>query len=148
MALPRLERHITPPEAVAGHAAVRIVENHIFCLELTGFLSEGVAQLGLMRARDLLQGRRVRTAVADTTGATGTQISAQGPVRDFVALTRDHGVQEVYCAAISPAMRLLGSAVALATGVRIQFFSTVDAAWAGARAAERRSALSGSVEKG
>ena len=65
-------------------------------------------------------------------------MSAQAPVRELVALTREHGVQQVFCAATSPAMRLLGSAVALATGVKIQLFPTVDEAWAGARAAVRR----------
>ena len=128
--------------ALAGHAEVRIVESRIFCLELTGFLSEEVARLALIRAREVLEGRRVRIAVADTTAATGTQMSVQGPVRDFVALTREHGVQEFFCAAISPAMRLLGSVVALATGVRIHLFSTADAAWASARTAVRRGTVS------
>lgn len=135
MAFPRIDRPEIPTITPDGDAVVSIVENHIFCLKISGFLSESVSRLALARTRVLLEGRRVRVAVADTIGATGTQASVQGPVREFVAFTKEHGVREVFCAATSPAMRLLGSAVALATGVRIQFFPTAEAAWVSARAA-------------
>jgi hypothetical protein len=135
MAVPLRDRpSIAPP----ADAVVSIVEEHIFSLELSGFMTAALGRQTVVRTRDLLRGRRVRVGVADTIHATGTEMAIQAPVREFVALTREHGVGEVFCAAISPAMRLFGSAIALAVGVRIHFFPTVEAAWAAARIAVRR----------
>ena len=69
---------------------------------------------------------------------SGMAVAIQGPAREFVALAKQHGVREVFCATRSPAMRMLGVALGLATGVRMHVFPTVEEAWAGARAAAQR----------
>ena len=135
MARPPSDSRPIPP---ADAAVVSIVDDQIFSLRLSGIMSEALSRQTLDRTREVLRGRRVKVGVADTIGVTEIEVGVQGPVREFVALTRAHGVTEVFCAATSPAMRLFGSALALATGVKIHFFATADAAWTSARIAAKR----------
>ena len=123
------------PVKSSGEAIVCVVDDDILSVAFSGHVDNSVTRQGVVRARQVLGGRRFRAMLCDTMGITTLDMSAREPGREILVLAREHGVREIFCAAPSPAVRMLGVALGLAVGVRIHFFSTIAEARASAGAA-------------
>lgn len=118
--------------------AIVCVVDDILSVAFSGHVDGSVTRQGVVRARQVLGGRRVRVMLCDTVGITTLDMSSREPGREILVLAREHGVREIFCAAPSPAVRMLGVALGLAVGVRIHFFSTTAEARATAKAPAKR----------
>lgn len=128
------------PAQPPSEATVCIVDDEILSVGFSGHIDGNVARQAIVRVRvrELLKERRARVMLCDTQRVTAVDMSSREPGRDLLALVKEHGIHESFCALSSTAVRMLSVALGLAMGVRSHFFSSMDEATAAAKASARR----------
>ncbi|HET9957983.1 MAG TPA: hypothetical protein VFQ61_25975 [Polyangiaceae bacterium] len=74
--------------------------------------------------RLMLGGRRIRFAIFDALAVTGYAANSHVPGGQLLAVCKDAGAERVIVITDSSAIRMIGSTVALATGLSIRFVAT------------------------
>jgi hypothetical protein len=88
-----------------------------------GHASSDVVTSAVTGVAELLGDGAVRAALIDTGPLTGFDASVSSPGRKLLEVLVAHGAQIVASVAPSSAVRMLGSALSLATGARVRFFA-------------------------
>lgn len=119
---------IAPTERVSGEISARMVEDRLLGLVFTGRLEESVVLEGISRMRELRGIHDARFLYADATRVNAVDPGVAESSRELFVQLRSYGVREIFCASTSPALRMLGVGLGLATGVHFHAYATADEA--------------------
>ncbi|MEP7125216.1 MAG: hypothetical protein ABJE95_30075 [Byssovorax sp.] len=114
-----------------------MTDDRILSLVLTGCLDEAMLVAGMARLRALPGVRGARVVCADATRVSSVDPFVRRASCDYYAALQSYGVREIFCATPSAAVRMLGVAVGLATGMHFSSFVTLDEAEVAAKQAAR-----------
>ena len=117
-----------PAAAQSGRppGAIRIgfVTPTVVDLVWTGYVTEASCGQYPWQLQHLLAAQRIDYAIFDALGVTGFSADSRGPGGRLLAICKDAGARRVMVVTESGAIRMIGSTVALATGMSVRFFAT------------------------
>ncbi|HVY48114.1 MAG TPA: hypothetical protein VHB21_19635 [Minicystis sp.] len=118
---------------VPGGVRVHVPEAGILCVTFAGHADERVVAEACREVRRTLDGAKVKAVIFDTTEVTGFDATVRGPGLELLGLVKAAGVARGFAAAQSSGVRMIGSALGVAAGLRLAFYETfADAARAAA----------------
>jgi hypothetical protein len=131
------DARIAPTERVSGETTARMLEDRLLGLVFTGRFDESVVVQCMSRMRELRGISDARLLHVDATRINAVDPGVAESSRELFVQLRSYGVREIFCASTSPAVRMLGVGLGLATGVHFHAYTTADEALLAAQAAGR-----------
>lgn len=112
------------PRGETGTIVFRFARPTIVDLVWTGYITEQSCGHYPALLERLLASRRIDYAIFDALGVTGFSADSRVPGGRLLAACKAAGARRVMVVTDSSAIRMIGSTVALATGMSIRFFAT------------------------
>jgi hypothetical protein len=112
------------PRGETGTIIFRFATPTIVDLIWTGYITEQSCAHYPAQLERLLASRRIDYAIFDARGVTGFSADSRVPGGRLLAICKAAGARRVMVVTDSSAIRMIGSTVALATGMSIRFFAT------------------------
>ncbi len=99
-------------------------------MRFSGRVTGALLEPTVAEVRSVVAARRPRFALFDTRDVESYSPDVRGPGSDLLRTLREAGLERALAVAPSAAVRMIGSALALATGTPLSFVESVDAAYA------------------
>lgn len=112
------------PRGETGTIIFRFAKPTIIDLVWTGYITGPSCGHYPAQLERLLASRRIDYAIFDALGVTGFSADSRVPGGRLLAACKAAGARRVMVVTDSSAIRMIGSTVALATGMSIRFFAT------------------------
>lgn len=117
-----------PPGADSGRETgairFRFVSPAVVDLIWTGYITEASCGQYPAQLEHLLASQPIHYAIFDALGVSGFRADSRVPGGRLLAICKRAGARRVMVVTNSGAIRMIGSTVALATGMSIRFFAT------------------------
>jgi hypothetical protein len=117
------------PRGETGTIIFRFAKPSIIDLVWTGYITAQSCGHYPAQLERMLAQRRIDYAIFDALGVTGFSADSRVPGGRLLAVCKAAGARRVMVVTDSSAIRMIGSTVALATGMSIRFFATRDEAF-------------------
>jgi hypothetical protein len=125
------------PPGESGRISFRFLTPLILELVWSGYITQASCGHYPERLTRLLAGRSIRYAIFDALAVTGFSADSRVAGGKLLALCKGAGARRVIVVTDSSAVRMIGSTVALATGMSIRFVASQAAALGAIRELER-----------
>ena len=112
------------PRGETGTIVFRFARPTVVDLVWTGYITEASCGHYPEQLERLLANRKLTYAIFDALGVTGFSADSRVPGGRLLAVCKNAGARRVMVVTDSSAIRMIGSTVALATGMSIRFFAT------------------------
>lgn len=107
-----------------GAIRFRFVRPALLDVVWTGYITDASCAQYPAQLQHLLAAQRIDYAIFDALGVSGFSADSRGPGRRLLSICKEAGARRVMVVTDSAAIRMIGSTVALATGMSIRFFAT------------------------
>lgn len=112
------------PRKDPGAIRFHFVSPEVLDLVWTGYISEASCGQYPAQLEHLLASRRISYAIFDALGVSGFSADSRVAGGRMLAICKQAGARRVMVVTESGPIRMIGSTVALATGMSIRFFAT------------------------
>jgi CheY-like chemotaxis protein len=124
----RSSASVRPPGAT-GTIVFRFARPTVIDLLWTGYITGASCGHYPEQLERMLASRRITYAIFDALGVTGFSADSRVPGGRLLAVCKSAGARRVMVVTDSSAIRMIGSTVALATGMSVRFFASREEAF-------------------